>query len=187
MVVKITKVVGCILSLGTVVGLFLEAVSANYTLTDLPLANRLLTASYTIWTVVYGASGMSVAVTGNKLQRIIQVSVDFLKTDGQHGDIKDRLELEKCLSQLKSTSRTIIQSMLSSSPLLLIMAFLRYYVWTSEGWSLFLLSLFVFSVGFSTFFGILLVTYFDLRLLLRKSGGSKKGSSSEMTSSSDQK
>lgn len=106
-VVVASKATFIFVLLGSTTGLFLDSVSAHYTLTDLPLANRVLTTSYAIWCASYSTIGFGILIGGIKLLRLISVSLAFHRSEAQQSETKDRYELERCSAQVCGRSSPV--------------------------------------------------------------------------------
>jgi len=164
--ITFSKATGGFVCLLTFINLFLESVSAYFTLTNLPLANALLTTAYISWTVVYTSVGTAAILSTRPLLGIISNTLQVNKEHNLRREDKNITDLEKCHSQLKSGMLMASQQVFGSAIVVFLMAIIRYDIWTSQGWSLFFLFTFVYIIGLSSvvYFSYMLAV--DIKLML---------------------
>ena len=170
LIVDEDKIIKRIMSINIVVGLviactlqplpFLEGVSAHYTLTNLPFANQMLTATYTLYTVLFYASSNLISFYGRKMVKLIKGSLKF----HQERAIQDKAlirQLKKSLGTIKPITLFATVIIGGGGNMCIVLAFARYYIWTIAGWSL----LFHFLV---TFFPLLGSSMLGFYLMIRE-------------------
>lgn len=152
---KIVKILGINVQLAVILGFlffilpFMEGASGQITLTNLPAANQLLTASYALYAFAYFANSFSIMWFGRQIMMQIGTSLKFHKSRS----VKDKVlirQLQKALGAIKPAVFFSSTSLNTGGGSVLIMAFARYYIWSVEGWSIFFMFGYIFFSGIST-------------------------------------
>jgi len=170
---QITKMANLMAKLGVVVAAFfvilpfLEGISANYTLSNLPVANQILTASYVLFSCSYFSTSCAIFFYGRRIVHHLNESISF--HESRNIDKALLRQFKKALGTIRPTILQCTFSFSTGAGSVIIMAFARYYIWTSEGWSLTFMVGFIFSSGISTL--MFPVHLFVRELILRRKYG----------------